>query len=237
MLKWFVYNRTMKPGPNIAYVAALIGDPARANILTALMSGKALTATELAREAGVTKQTASTHLARLTEGGLIAPSPQGRHRYYSLAAPAVADILERLMGFAAGAGHLRHAPGPKDAELRFARVCYNHLAGDMGTRLFDSMVGRGFLRTEPTVDLTETGRAFIQSLGLSLKDLPHTRTPMCRACLDWSERRSHLAGRLGRGLLTHFETLGWIKRIPDTRVLRFSQPGLAAFQAAFPHHA
>ena len=117
----------MKEGPNIAFIAALIGDPARANILTALMSGKALTATELAAEAGVTLQTASSHLSKLVQGDLLRVLKQGRHKYFSLANDDVAHVLEGIMGLAAGAGHLRIRTGPKDTALRHARVCYSHL--------------------------------------------------------------------------------------------------------------
>lgn len=124
----------MRDGPDIARVAALIGDPARANMLSALMSGKALTATELAQEAGVQAQTASSHLSRLVEGGLVAPRKSGRHKYFSLAGEEVAEVLEALMGLAAGKGHLRTRTGPKDQAMRQARVCYNHLAGKWGCR-------------------------------------------------------------------------------------------------------
>ena len=122
----------MKEGPDITRIAFLIGDPARANMLTALMSGKALTASELAEEAGVTLQTASSHLSKLVEGGLVRPRRQGRHKYFSLANDDVARVLEGLMGLAAGSGHLRSRTGPKDPALRKARICYNHLAGNMG---------------------------------------------------------------------------------------------------------
>ncbi|MGX0974747.1 DNA-binding transcriptional ArsR family regulator [Roseovarius sp. MBR-51] len=225
----------MKTGPDIARIAALIGDPARANILTALMSGKALTATELAAEAGVTPQTASAHLARLETGGLVTQRRQGRHKYTRLASEDVAHLLETLMGFAAGAGHLRTRPGPRDPELRRARVCYNHLAGDMGTRMYDSLRARGYLhRDDTTLTLTDSGHRFIATLGLDLATLPSPRTPLCRDCLDWSERRAHLAGRLGRGLLTHIEQVGWARRIPDTRIIRFTPAGVSAFDSAFP---
>ncbi|NNG02830.1 MAG: winged helix-turn-helix transcriptional regulator, partial [Inquilinus sp.] len=125
----------MKTGPDIAHVAALLGDPARANMLTALMSGRALTASELASEAGVTPQTASAHLARLQQGGLVVPRKQGRHRYYALTGEDVAAVLEALMGLAARTGHLRTRTGPKDPALRRARVCYDHLAGELGVRM------------------------------------------------------------------------------------------------------
>lgn len=225
----------MKTGPDIARIASLIGDPARANILTALMSGKALTATELAAEAGVTPQTASAHLAKLETGGLVTQARQGRHKYTRLASDDVAHLLETLMGIAAGAGHLRTRPGPRDPELRRARVCYNHLAGDMGTRMYDSLLARGFLhRDSEALTLSDDGHHFITALGLDLDRLPSPRTVLCRDCLDWSERRAHLAGRLGRGLLGHIERVGWARRVQDTRIIRFTPVGEAAFDSAFP---
>ena len=133
----------MKDGPVIANVAALIGDPARANILTALMAGKALTVSELAQEAGVTLQTTSAHLSKLLGGGMVAARKQGRHKYFELASSKVADAIEALMGLAADSGHLRTRTGPRDKALRAARRCYNHLAGSAGVRLYDSLIRRG----------------------------------------------------------------------------------------------
>ncbi|MDI3336726.1 helix-turn-helix transcriptional regulator [Defluviimonas aestuarii] len=220
----------MKDGPDIARIAALIGDPARANILTALMSGKALTATELAREAGVTLQTTSGHLAKLERGGLTRALKQGRHKYVSLADDEVARVLEALMGLAAKAGHLRTRTGPRDEALRKARVCYNHLAGDMGTRLYDRFIVRGYLgRDGESLILTGSGAAFVRDFGIDLDALDKGRAPLCRDCLDWSERRAHLAGSLGRVLLTRFEELGWARRDPATRVVHFSQSGESQF--------
>ena len=224
----------MKEGPDIATIAALIGDPARANILTALMSGKALTATELAAEAGVSPQTASSHLRKLHEGGLLRLLPQGRHRYYSLSGDDVARTLEGLMGLAAGRGHLRTRTGPKDASLRRARVCYNHLAGDMGVRMFHAMQAQGCFDTRPdALILTPAGSDFTARFGIDLDTLARSKAPMCRECLDWSARRSHLAGKLGRAMLARFETLGWAHRVAGTRVVRFSENGRAAFDAMF----
>jgi DNA-binding transcriptional ArsR family regulator len=225
----------MKEGPDIARIAALIGDPARANMLTALMSGKAVTATELAQEAGVTVQTASTHLSKLDQGGLLRPRKQGRHKYFSLASEDVARVLEGLMGLAAGSGHLRSRIGPKDPALRKARVCYSHLAGDMGIRLFDSLVDRRFLRTKgATLELSERGHAFVREFGIDIVRLDSRKTPLCRECLDWSERRSHLAGSLGRAFLGRIEEMGWARRERGTRIVRFSPPGEKAFARAFP---
>ncbi len=225
----------MKEGPDIAYIASLIGDPARANILTALMSGKALTASELAQEAGVTLQTASSHLSKLDAGGLLRPRKQGRHKYFSLASDDVAHVLEGLMGLAAGAGHVRKRTGPKDARLRKARVCYNHLAGDMGTHMFDSLVSQGYLRLEADdLVLSETGTQFVLDFGIDLDALTQARAPLCRECLDWSERRSHLGGSLGRAFLTRFENMSWIKRDKETRVISFTRTGQQAFHTMFP---
>lgn len=224
----------MKAGPDIARVAALIGDPARANILTALMSGKALTATELASEAGVTSQTASSHLAQLEAGGMIAVRKSGRHKYFTLSGEEVASTLEALMGLAAHNGHLRTRTGPKDAALRNARVCYNHLAGDMGVQMYESLRRNGCLHLSNTgLELTEAGLAFFTRLGIDLDALPTSKAPMCRECLDWSARQSHLAGQVGRALLTFFVEEGWAERLPNSRAIRFSERGKRAFAAHF----
>ena len=223
----------MKDGPDIARIAALIGDPARANMLGALMQGRALTATELAQEAGITPQTASSHLSRLAEGGLIRQRRQGRHRYAELASADVAGVLEALMGLAAKSGHLRRRPGPRDPELRRARVCYDHLAGEMGTRMFESMLARGLLiRSGTGIALTDAGRAFVADFAPEALT-GRSRAPLCRECLDWSERRSHLAGRLGRAMLARMVELGWARRDEGSRVIRFGKQGESGFNALF----
>lgn len=224
----------MKDGPNISRIAALIGDPARANMLTALMSGKALTAGELAREAGISPQTASTHLKKMLDGGLIRLRGQGRHRYYSLSGEDVAQTLEGLMQLAAGRGHLRTRTGPRDAAMRDARVCYNHLAGTRGVQMFQAMIAQGHLiETRADVMLTERGRHFVTEFGIDLVDLDKGRAPMCRPCLDWSARQSHLAGKLGRAMLSRMQERGWLTRQTDSRVILFSDSGLTQFDAAF----
>lgn len=212
----------------------MIGDPARANMLTALMSGKALTVSELAEEAGVTIQTASSHLSRMEEGGLLRPRKQGRHKYFALANDDVAHLLEVLMGLAARAGHLRMRTGPRDEALRKARVCYNHLAGDMGTRLFDSLMARHLIQlSDGSVSLTEQGAGFVTEFGIDLEGLRRKRMPLCRECLDWSERRPHLAGSLGRAFLSRFEDLAWARRDHSSRAIIFSTMGEAAFEKTF----
>ena len=225
----------MREDPDIARIGALIGDPARANMLTALMSGKALTATELAAEAGVTAQTASAHLSKLAEAGLTEGRKQGRHRYFTLADDEVGAVLEAVMGLAAKRGHLRTRTGPKDPALREARVCYNHLAGEIGVRLYDSMLASGGLQTSgEDILLTDKGDAFARDFGIDLDNLNTTRRPMCRPCLDWSARRTHLAGALGQALLTRITDLGWAKREPESRIIAFSTSGKKAFESAFP---
>src|SRR6201985_1966274 len=142
--------------------APLAGAPARANMLTALMSGRALTASDLAQEAGITPQTASSHLAKLEAGGLIEPEKQGRHRYYRLTGPDVAHVLEGLAGLAARAGHMRVRTGPKDPALRRARICYDHLAGDLGVQMLDSMKRQRLVReSRQAIELTADGQRFL----------------------------------------------------------------------------
>ncbi len=225
----------MKEGPDIALLGALIGDPARANMLSALMSGKALTATELAGEANITAQTASSHLGKLEAGGLVHKSKQGRHRYFSLADDDVGAVLESMMGLAALKGHTRVRTGPKDPALRRARVCYNHLAGELGVQMFDSLKQRGLVCDNAgDIELTPAGEIFTTDLGINLAALQSTRRPLCKSCLDWSARRSHLAGSLGTALLDHFYQVGWAKRQEGTRIVTFSKTGETAFAAHFP---
>jgi DNA-binding transcriptional ArsR family regulator len=233
----FVYDRTMKAGPDIAMIASLVGDPARANMLTALMTGRALTASELAHQAGITPQTASSHLAKLESGGLIEQEKQGRHRYYRLADPDVAGVLEGLAGLAARAGHMRVRTGPKDPALRRARVCYDHLAGDLGVQMLDSMKRRKLVRQHMhEIELTALGARFIaETLQIDADELAHPRRPVCKACLDWSERRHHLAGTLGAALMRRFTELKWASRdsTPGSRVVNFSRNGERRFAALF----
>jgi DNA-binding transcriptional ArsR family regulator len=227
----------MKAGPDIAMIAALVGDPARSNMLTALMTGRALTASELAGQAGVTPQTASSHLSKLEAGGLIEQEKQGRHRYYRLSDPDVAAVLEGLEGLAARAGHMRVRTGPKDPALRHARVCYDHLAGDLGVQMLDSMKRQRWLRQrKQDIELTAEGQHFLtDTLQISADSLAHPRRPLCRACLDWSERRHHLAGTLGAAILTRFTELKWAARdaTPGSRVVNFTRNGEKRFAALF----
>lgn len=224
----------MKGSPNIARTAALIGDLARASMLTALMSGKALTATELAAEAGITLQTASSHLRKLEEGGLLQVRKQGRHKYFALASEEVASVLEALMGITAGTDQLKSRTGPADTALRHSRVCYNHLAGDAGIQLYDSLLTHGYLlQQDDHLILTDSGYDFAVEFGIDIEGLKAARAVLCRECLDWSERRSHLAGSLGRAFLNRFEVLRWAKRVDNSRIIKFSRKGENSFNSMF----
>ncbi|GLQ55757.1 ArsR/SmtB family transcription factor [Devosia nitrariae] len=222
----------MKDGPVIAQVASLIGDPARANMLEALMDGRALTAAELAAIAGVTAQTASSHLARLETARLLTARKQGRHRYFALSGTDVAEALEALMGLAQRTGATRVRTGPRDPALRMARICYDHLAGERGIELLEGLKSRGLVAGDAGLGLTPQGRETFTRFGIDLEAIGATRRPLCRACLDWSERRSHLAGALGAALLTAMIDRGWVKREAG-RVLTFTRPGLASFRETF----
>src|ERR1700747_3175763 len=235
----FGYHRSMKAGPDIAMIASLVGDPARANMLTALMDGRALTASELAQEAGITPQTASSHLSKLEAGGLLEPEKQGRHRYYRLADPDVAGVLEGLAGLAARAGHMRVRTGPKDPALRRARICYDHLAGDLGVQMLESMKAQRLVRQKKQdIEVNTEGARFLERNLQILPDmLAHPRRPVCKACLDWSERRHHLAGTLGAALMSRFADLKWAARdtTPGSRVINFTRTGEKRFAALVPH--
>jgi DNA-binding transcriptional ArsR family regulator len=220
----------MQDGPSISRVAALIGDPARANMLVALMDGRALTVSELAQCAGVALPTASGHLARLSDAGLVAPARQGRHRYFRLDDGDVAAAIELLMGIAERTGAKPVRPGPRDAAMREARVCYDHLAGDRAVRLAERFVADGLVTPDEIPRSRRQGVPGSTRSGWALP--PHGRRPECRTCLDWSERRNHLAGALGAAILQHVLAQGWAKRGPG-RVIAFDGRGAAAFDKAF----
>lgn len=225
-----------QPGePDIVRVAALIGDRARAQVLTALLAGRALTATELANVADVTKQTISTHLAKLRAAHLVAVESQGRHRYFRLANAEVANLLENLMGLAFRSSDTAPRAGPRDPALRKARLCYDHLAGELGVFVYERLVQQqalGFGNGE--LELSERGRTFfLDRLAVDVDELAQRRRVLCRACLDWSERRHHLAGALGAALLDRIVALRWAKLARGSRVVNFSVDGERALRGLF----
>lgn len=224
----------MTTGPGIANIGALMGDPARANMLTALMSGQALTASELAHVAGIAAPTASGHLAQLLAGCLLVVEKQGRHRYYRLAGPEVAAAIEALMDLSELSSGRRLRPGPRNPELRRARVCYDHLAGERGVALFARLVQRKLITLEDgAIAIARPGEREFADFGIDVADLRTGKRPVCRTCLDWSERRSHLAGTLGAHLLNRIFDLGWARRVEGSRIVRFTSRGEKCFSGLF----
>jgi DNA-binding transcriptional ArsR family regulator len=215
---------------SLAATASLVGEPARAGMLAALMDGRALTASELAAIAGITPQTASSHLAQLTAAGLLARAAQGRHRYYRLASPTVAQMLEGIMLVAAGPKP--PISGPRDHVMRHARTCYDHLAGWLAVAIADNLVAHGHIELSPDgAALTESGTAFLNRLGIPLE--PTEGRTFCRPCLDWSERRPHIAGTVGAALCRHCFDRNWIRRVRDTRAVSITPAGQTAFRTQF----
>lgn len=199
-------------------------------MLLALMSGLALTAAELAREAGITPSTASGHLAKLKAVGLVTSEKSGRYRYFRLTNADVAHAVEALVTVAAQAGHMRTRPGPKDTEMRLARTCYDHLGGRFSVELFEHWLSASVLRRDDEiVRLTEMGREHVTSIGIDLAALDKSRRPVCRTCVDWSERRNHLGGGLGAAILAHALAKGWGRRDGRSRTVRFSTSGEKRF--------
>lgn len=225
----------MTTGASMAEIAALVGDPARANILDTLSDGRALTATELAFIARVSASTASAHLAKLTDARLLTVVRQGRNRYFRLASPLVGRMLEGIMAVAAIEGPPRYRPrSARDEALRLARSCYDHVAGCLGVAIADSLAARGHIVLDDEGGaVTETGERFLSDLGIALADARNTRRPFCKPCLDWSERRPHLAGVLGAALLTRSLDLGWVARVRDTRAITITPRGREGYQASF----
>src|SRR5271165_664264 len=221
-----------------AEIAALAGDPARAGMLHALMDGRALTSSELARVAGITPQTASGHLVRMTAVGLLRVERQGRHRYHRLASAAVAQMMEGIMQVASDASPTRRPlrVGPRDAALRAARTCYDHLAGRLGVALADALVAGGYAELAQDAGLvTAAGMHLFGRIGIDVDALltrRGNRPPriLCRPCLDWSERRPHLAGAVGAALCTHGFKNGWIRRIDGTRAVAITPKGARIFR-------
>jgi DNA-binding transcriptional ArsR family regulator len=224
----------MKDGPNIARIAGLIGEPARAEMLTALLGGRALTATELATAAGVTKQTTSAHLSKLLEARLLSVQAQGRHRYFRLADDEVAHALEALAGVAFLSRPTRLVTGPREPALRKARVCYDHLAGELGVMVYSGLLASGSLASGSAgLCLSEAGLARFHALGVDVESAARQRRVFCRPCLDWGERRDHMAGALGAALLQRIYELRWAARVKDSRVVEFTAVGEQNLRSTF----
>lgn len=225
----------------IAEIASHLGEPARAAMLAALMDGRAMTATELACVAGITPQTASSHLSRLTLARLLRVERQGRHHYHRLATPEVARMLEGVMQLASARESQRRplVVGPRDEALRKARTCYDHIAGRLGVSIADGLVKAGAVELDDDAGLvTERGIVFLRHAGIDVladgaRGAAHSPRPLCRPCLDWSERRFHIAGKLGAAICRHALEQRWVRRLEDTRALEVTAAGRAAFRQAF----
>jgi len=228
---------------SMAETAALVGDPARANMLAALMDGRALTATELARVAGVTPQTASGHLTRLTDAGFLVMERQGRHRYHRLASPSIASMLESIMAVAGSDDNPRKkravVVGPRDKALRHLRTCYDHLAGQVAVATADRMVELEVINLSADGGaVTEKGAILLRDLGVDLDDAA-TRSSrrrgqvFCRPCMDWSERRPHIAGSVGAAICRACFSQSWIRRSEGTRAVAITPAGYTALSVAF----
>ncbi len=224
---------------SLAETAALIGEPARTAMLFALMDGRALTAGELAKVAGVLPPTASGHLCQLRDAGILAVERQGRHHYYRLASADIAAVLETLAVVTdhrrSGLTHVPVVTGPRDAALRRARVCYDHLAGALGVAIFGALVSRGHVQLATTgAELTETGTELLNAMGIDTAiGVARNTRPQCKPCLDWSERRPHLAGRVGAAICATALERDWIRRSPHSRIVTVTPPGTAALRRHF----
>ncbi|MEA2949559.1 MAG: hypothetical protein QOI40_4889 [Alphaproteobacteria bacterium] len=223
----------MVAAANMVEVAALVGDTARATILAALMGGQALTASELSCLAGVTRPTASEHLVKLVGARLLSVTSQGRFRYYRIASPLVARMLESIIAVAAIEVPPRYQPrSMRDDALRFARTCYDHLAGQLGVTIADALVAQGFVvLAEDGGEVTDTGRRFLAGFGADLD--PRSKRLFCKPCLDWSERRYHVAGLVGAEIWRRALELGWVARARDTRAVRLTTAGRVGLRDTF----
>ncbi|WP_018887768.1 ArsR/SmtB family transcription factor [Paenibacillus massiliensis] len=228
----------MNAYPNIAVVASLIADPSRAIFLESLLDGRALPAGELAYMASVSPQTASSHLAKLVEGGLLTVEPQGRHRYYRIAGPEVARLVETMAHLAPPVQIRSLRQSEQLKRLSGARTCYRHLAGQLGIAICEALLAKGVLKEPAAVEernyeITAEGYTWLKSFGIEWTGSSSSRRAIARQCLDWSERRYHVAGVLGEKLLNRLLDLGWIRTRPDSRAVDITLEGRAGLQESF----
>jgi DNA-binding transcriptional ArsR family regulator len=225
-------SKTMPSGVSMAEIAALVGDPARANMLTALLGGQSLSASDLAWHAGVTPQTASGHLARMVSAQLVTVTALGRHRYYKLASPKVAQMLETIYQVAGDQPvPRRRLPSYVDTAMREARTCYDHLAGELGVAVAEALVAERYLVLNDEAGVvTRRGRAFFGDFGIDLDAIGQKRRCFCRICIDLTERRPHVAGALGAAFCDQCFRLGWITRVKDSRAVSVTRKGATGFR-------
>ena len=224
----------MITGPIIAEIAALVGDPARATMMTALLDGRALTAGELALAARITPQTASAHLAKLTAAGLLSMVRDGRHRHFRLASPTVTDMIDAIVAVALEKRPPSRPLSRQARALGAARVCFDHLAGRLSVDLTDAFLTRRYLVVDgDAAEITTRGRRFFSKFGVDLPTPGPARRRTCRLCLDWTERRPHIAGAVGAAIMRRYFDLGWMERIKRSQAVLVTPLGRRGFREAF----
>lgn len=220
--------------PHVAAAASLLSEESRSIMLTMMMDGRFHTSGELARAAGITPQTASFHLKKLEDAGFLAQTKQGRHRYYGLKDPAIAQVIESLLTITPPVQVSSFNQAAEDQAIRYARTCYDHLAGSLGILVAETLTSNEYVKKEQEqYILTPTGETFFSSFGIDLEASRRKRRSFCHCCLDWSERKHHLAGSLGNALLECFLELGWLQRKSGSRALLLTEIGRNGFAEIF----
>ncbi|MEK4061499.1 MULTISPECIES: ArsR/SmtB family transcription factor [Paenibacillus] len=224
----------MKANSNVAVIASLVSETSRAAILTVLLDGRFHAASELAYMAGIQPQTASFHLAKMVNANVVAVEKQGRHRYYGIRNQEVAQVMESLLSLAPPAQIKSLRQASEDKALRYARTCYDHLAGSIGVQLTNALLRAGILREDKEgFAVTEDGEDFFASFQIDLEQVKKKRRSFSHKCLDWSERRHHLAGALGNALLEKLLEVNWVQRLPNTRAIKITSEGKRGFKEVF----
>ncbi|MDP1512442.1 winged helix-turn-helix domain-containing protein [Paenibacillus sp. CMAA1739] len=224
----------MSTKSNVAMIASLVSEPSRAAILTALLDGRFHTASELAHMAGIKPQTASFHLAKMTEAQVVTVEKQGRHRYYGIQDPEVAQVMESLLSIAPPVPIKSFKQASENEAIRLARTCYDHIAGHLGVQIMSFFIQKGILSEDQDgLHITQQGEIFFADFQINLKNTRQKRRSFSHKCLDWSERRHHLAGALGKALLDRLFELHWIEHLPTTRAIRITADGKRGFKEVF----
>ncbi|MEK8216945.1 MULTISPECIES: ArsR/SmtB family transcription factor [unclassified Paenibacillus] len=224
----------MKANSNVAVIASLVSETSRAAILTVLLDGRFHAASELAYMAGIQPQTASFHLAKMVNANVVAVEKQGRHRYYGIRNQEVAQVMESLLSLAPPVPIKSLRQASEDKALRYARTCYDHLAGSIGVQLTNALLRAGILREDKEgFAVTEEGEDFFASFQIDVEQVKKKRRSFSHKCLDWSERRHHLAGALGSALLEKLLEVNWVQRLPNTRAIKITSEGKRGFKEVF----
>ncbi|MEK5240409.1 helix-turn-helix domain-containing protein [Paenibacillus sp. FSL L8-0470] len=224
----------MKANSNVAVIASLVSETSRAAILTVLLDGRFHAASELAYMAGIQPQTASFHLAKMVNANVVAVEKQGRHRYYGIRNQEVAQVMESLLSLAPPVPIKSLRQASEDKALRYARTCYDHLAGSIGVQLTNALLRAGILREDKEgFAVTEDGEDFFASFQIDVEQVKKKRRSFSHKCLDWSERRHHLAGALGSALLEKLLEVNWVQRLPNTRAIKITSEGKRGFKEVF----